>query len=164
LSVIALNLSKENKRVLERIDALTNLSQFNEVFWTDKSKTATIAKFQDQVQQVCRFFDKCHAGLKMIWKTMFPLNRVLPTLLALISNFKNAKRVRKLVRCHLLAGAESAFAFVLSQHPSLDLIAIAQADGNISQFFPAVKIPASIVVDRLENSTEVDDTVGIPHE
>jgi hypothetical protein len=139
LSVIALNLSEENKRVHERVDALTNLSQFNEVFWIDKSKTATIAKFQGRVQQVHRFFNKCHAGLKMIWKTMFPLNRVPPTLLALISNFKNAKRVRELVRCHLLAGAESAFAFVLSQHPSLDLIAIAQADGNISQFYPVVK-------------------------
>jgi hypothetical protein len=52
-------------------------------------------------------------------------------------------------------------------------MAIAQADGKISQFFPAVKTPASIflkgtpasiVVDRLENSTEVDETVGIPHE
>jgi hypothetical protein len=45
LSVIALNLSEENKRVHERVDALTNLSQFNEVFWIDKSKAATIAKF-----------------------------------------------------------------------------------------------------------------------
>ena len=50
LSVIALNLSEENKRVHERVDALTNLSQFNEVFWTDKSKAAIVAKFQDRVQ------------------------------------------------------------------------------------------------------------------
>jgi hypothetical protein len=42
-------LSEENKRVPERVDALTNLSQFNEVFWTDKSKVATVAKFQDRV-------------------------------------------------------------------------------------------------------------------
>ena len=164
LSVIALNLSEENKRVHERVDALTNLSQFNEVFWTDKSKAAIVAKFQDRVQQVHRFFDKCHAGLRMIWKAMFPLNRVPPTLLALMSNFRNSERVRMLVRSQLLAGAESAFAFVLSQHPLLDLEAIAQADGNISQYFPAVRTPASIVVARLEASTEADDTVGIPHE
>jgi hypothetical protein len=50
---------------------LTNLSQFNEVFWTNKSKVAAIAKFQDRLQQVHRFFDKCHAGLRMIWKAMF---------------------------------------------------------------------------------------------
>jgi hypothetical protein len=157
-------LSEENKRVPERVDALTNLSQFNEVFWTNKSKAATIAKFQDRVQQVHRFFNKCHAGLRMICKTMFPLNRVPPTLLALMSNFRNTEKVRELVRNQLLAGAESAFAFVLSQHPSLDLEAIAQDDGNISQYFLVVKTPASIVVARLENSTEVDGIVGIPHE
>jgi hypothetical protein len=67
-------LSEENTRVHERVEALTNLSQFNEVFWTSKSKVATIAKFQDRVRQVHRFFDKCHAGLRMIWKAMFPLN------------------------------------------------------------------------------------------
>jgi hypothetical protein len=139
-------------------------SAYSTVFWTDKSKAATIVKFQDRVRQVHRFFDKCHADLKMIRKTMFPLNRVPPTLLALISNFRNAKRVHELVCCQLLAGAKSAFSFVMSQHPSLDLIAIAQADGNLSQFFPVVKTPASIVVDRLENSTKVDDTVGISHE
>lgn len=164
MPVIALNLSEENKRVHERVEALTNLSQFDEVFWTNKSKAATVAKFQDRVQQVHRFFDKCHACMKMIWKTMFPLNRVPPSFLALIVNFKNAKKVRELVRNQLLAGAESAFAFVLSQHPSLDLMAIANADGDVSQFYPAVKIPASIVIDRLEDSTEVDDPVGIPQE
>jgi hypothetical protein len=61
----------------------------------------------------------------MIWKAMFPLNQVPPTLLALMSNFRNAERVRTLVRNQLLAGAETTLAFVLSQHPSLDLEAIA---------------------------------------
>jgi hypothetical protein len=42
------------------------------------------------------------------------LNRVPPKFLALIINFKNAKKVRELVHNQLLAGAESAFAFVLS--------------------------------------------------
>jgi hypothetical protein len=92
------------------------------------------------------------------------LNRVPPKFLALIINFKNAKKVRELVHNQLLAGAESAFAFVLSQHPSLDLMAIANADGDISQFYPAVKITTSIVIDWLEDNTEVDDPVGIPQE
>jgi hypothetical protein len=69
--VIDLNLSEENKRVHEWVEVLTDLSQAHGVFWTKKSKGAIIAKFQDQVQQVHRFFDKCHAGLKMIWKTTF---------------------------------------------------------------------------------------------
>jgi hypothetical protein len=157
-------LSEENKRVHERVDALTNISQFSEVFWSDKSKAATVAKFQDRMQHVHRLFDKCHAGLSMIWNAMFPLNRVPPTLLALMSNFRNAESVRTLVRNQLLAGVESAFAFVLSQHPSLDLEAIGKADGNISQYFPAVRNPASIVVARLEASSEADDVTGIPHE
>jgi hypothetical protein len=69
-----------------------------------------------------------------------------------------------LVHSQLLAGGESAFAFVLSQHPSLDLEAIAKADGNISQYFPAIKNPASIVVAIMEVSSEGDDVVEVPHE
>jgi hypothetical protein len=156
LSVIALNLSEENKRVHERVEALTSLSQFNEAFWTDKQKAASIVKFQDRVQQVHRFFDKCYAGLRMIWKTMFPLNSVPPTLLTLMSKFSNAEKVRNLVRSQLLAGAETAFAFVLTQHPSLDLESIAKADVDINQYFPAARDPASIVVARLEISSEAD--------
>jgi hypothetical protein len=57
LSVIALNLLEENKRVHERVDALTNLAHFDEVFWKNQLKATTIAKFQDRVQQVHRFFD-----------------------------------------------------------------------------------------------------------
>jgi hypothetical protein len=157
-------LSEENKRVHERVEALTNLLQFNEVFWSNKSKAVTIAKFQDRVQQVHRFFDKYHAGLTMIWKAMFPLNPVPPTLLALMSNFRNAERVRALVRIQLLAGAETAFAFVLSQHPSLDLEAIAKADADVSRYFPIVRDPASIIVARLEVSSEAIYGVEAPHE
>ncbi|KAK1613865.1 hypothetical protein QYE76_019382 [Lolium multiflorum] len=163
LNFIALNLSDENKRVHERVEALMKLSQFNEVFWTNKSKVATIAKFQYRVQQVHRFFDKCHAGLRMIWKAMFPLNPVPPTLLAFMSNFRNPERVRALVRSQLLTGAEIAFAFVLSQHPSLDLEAIAKADADVNQYFPIVRDPASIIVARLEVSSEANYAVEAPH-
>jgi hypothetical protein len=159
LSVIALNLSEENKRVHEQVDALTNLSQFNEVFWTDKRKAASIVKFQDRVQQVHRFFDKCYAGLRMIWKTMFPFDSIPPTLLTLMSKFSNAEKVRTLVRSQLLAEAETAFFFVLSQCPSLDLESFAKADVDINQYFPAARDPASIVVARLEISSEANCAV-----
>ena len=95
---------------------------------------------------------------------MFPLNPVPPTLLALMSNFRNAERVRTLVRSQLLARAETAFAFVLSQHPSLDLEAIAKANANVSQYFPIVRDPASIIVARLEVSSEANYAVEAPHE
>jgi hypothetical protein len=156
--VIALNLSEENKRVHDRVAALTNLSQYEEVFWTDKRKAVIVAKFQDRIHQVHRFFDKCYTGLRMIWKTMFPLNQIPPTLLTLMSKFSNAKKVRKLVRCQLHAGVESALALVLLQHPSLDLETIARINGDISQFIPLVKDPASMIAARIEISSEVYDS------
>jgi hypothetical protein len=159
LIVIALNLSEENKRVHERVDALTSLAHFGEVFWKNQSKAATVAKFQDRVQQVHRFFDKCYTGLRRIWNTMFPLNEVPPTLLTLMSKFSNAKNVRSLIHAQLLAGTEIAFALVLSKHPSANLMAIANADGDVNRLYPAVKVPASIVIERLENSSKVDAPV-----
>ncbi|KAM0873436.1 hypothetical protein ACQ4PT_038066 [Festuca glaucescens] len=52
LNFIALNLSEQNKRVHERVEALTDLSQPHGAFWTNKLKAAVVAKFQDRVQQV----------------------------------------------------------------------------------------------------------------
>jgi hypothetical protein len=164
LPFIALNLFEENKRVHEKVEVLTNLSHFNKVFWTNKSKVAIIAKFQDRVQEVHRFFDKCHEGLRMIWKAMFPLNRVPPTLLALMSNFRNVERVRTLVRSQLLAEAETTFDFLLSQHPSLHLEAIAKADADVNQYLSLVRDPASIIVARLKVSSEANYAVEAPHE
>jgi hypothetical protein len=56
LTVIALNLSEENNRVHECVDALIYLARFDKVFWKNQSKVATVAKFQDRVQQVHHFF------------------------------------------------------------------------------------------------------------
>jgi hypothetical protein len=50
LLVIALYLSEENMRVHERVEVLIDLSQAHGIFWTNKSKAAIIAKFQDWVQ------------------------------------------------------------------------------------------------------------------
>ncbi|KAK1617434.1 hypothetical protein QYE76_022951 [Lolium multiflorum] len=82
LNFIALNKTEENKRIQERVHALTQLSSADEVFWREQAKASTVAKFQDRVQQVQRFFDKVYKALRVIWKTMFPLNAVPP-----IANF-----------------------------------------------------------------------------
>lgn len=100
----------------------------------------------------------------MIWKTMFPFDSIPPTLLTLMSKFSNAEKVRTLVRSQLLAGAETAFAFVLYQHPSLDLESIAKVDVDINQYFPAARDPASIVVARLEISSEANFTAKVSQE
>jgi hypothetical protein len=159
LIVIALNLSEENQRVHERVSALTNLACFDEVFWRNQSKAAIVAKFQDRVQQVHRFFDKCYTGLKMIWKTMFPLNETSSTLLTLMSKFSNVKKIQSLIRSQFIAGAETAFALVLLRHPSTNLMAIANADGNVGHLFAKAKIPAAIAIERLEDSSKVGDEV-----
>jgi hypothetical protein len=163
-TVIALNLSEENKRVHERVEALTDLSQPHDVFWTNKSKAAVVAKFQDRVQQVHRFFDKCRARLTTIWKTMFPFNPAPPMLLTLMSNFRNAARVRSLVQSQLLAGAETTFAFVSAQHPSLDLELIVKADANVHPYYHVIRYPASIIVDKLEVSSETNRGTEVPNE
>jgi hypothetical protein len=104
--MICLNALEENKRVHDKVNALTNLSQPHGVFWTDKSKADVVVKFQDRVEQVHGFFDKCRASLAMVWGTMFPLNPLPPMLLALMAKFKDSAKVRTLVRNQLLAGAE----------------------------------------------------------
>jgi hypothetical protein len=127
----------------------------DEVFWRNQSKASTIVKFQDQVQQVHRFFTKCHTALRVMWKIMFPLNEVPPTLLALMSEFSNVRKIRSLVLAQLVAGAQSAFALLLSKHPSIDLMAIANADGDVGHLFAKAHIPSTIVVDRMEQNSKV---------
>jgi hypothetical protein len=111
-TVVALNLFEENKGVHEKVNALPDLSQPHDVFWTNKSKAAVVAKFQDRVQQVHGFIDKCREGLTMIWKTMFLLDSAPSTRLTFMAKFRNTARVRALVRSQLLARAKTAFAFV----------------------------------------------------
>jgi hypothetical protein len=156
LTVIALNVLEENKCVHEKVDDLTDLSQPHGMFWTNRSKAAIVAKFQDRVQQVHGFFDKCRAGLTMIWRTMFPFDPAASTLLALMAKLRNATSVRDLVLSQLLARSEVAFAFVQAQYPSLDLELIAKADAYLCPYYPVVSHPASIVIDRLEVSSEAD--------
>jgi hypothetical protein len=67
LTIIALNALEENKGVHEKINFMTDLSQPHGTLWTSRSKDAIVAKFQDRVEQVYNFFDKCHASLTMVW-------------------------------------------------------------------------------------------------
>ena len=124
------------------------------VFWSDKSKAAVIVQFQDHVEQIRLFFEKCRTCLAMVYSTMFPLNPQPETLLALMAKFKNPSEVRLLVRSQLIAGAETAFGFVQSRYPTLDLLLIANANPeNLAQYYPLVREPALIIVDKLERST-----------
>ena len=160
--VIALNPAEENKRIHDRVSALTQLSSSDEVFWKEQSKASAVAKFQDRVQQVHRFFDKCYKGLRVIWRTMFPLNAVPPTLLTLMSEFGNTKKIRDLVRAQLFAGARFTLALVLVRYPSANLLAIANAVGDLEPLYPKVVLSSNIIVDRLEESSKVSEEKETP--
>jgi hypothetical protein len=95
---------------------------------------------------------------------MFPLNEVPPTLLTLMSKFSNVKKIQSHVRDQLIVGAEIVFALVLSRHPTRNLMAIANADGNIGHYFAKAKIHAVIAIERLEDASKEDVEVENPAE
>ncbi|KAK1677521.1 hypothetical protein QYE76_038369 [Lolium multiflorum] len=73
--------------------------------FSKKGKFDTKEVIEDRVQEVHHFFDKCYKALWVVWKTMFPLNAIPPTLLTLMSEFGNTKKVRDLVRAQVLLPA-----------------------------------------------------------
>ncbi|KAK1629248.1 hypothetical protein QYE76_003563 [Lolium multiflorum] len=162
LNFIALNRAEESKRVHERVNALIELSSAEEIFWREHSKASAVAQFQDRVQQVHHFFDKCYKAMRVVWKTMFPLNAVPPTLLALMSEFGNAKKIRDLVRAQVFAGARFTLALVLARYPSAGLLSIANVTGDLEALYPKVLLPANIIVDRLEKDSKVPEEKGTP--
>ncbi|KAK1610102.1 hypothetical protein QYE76_033775 [Lolium multiflorum] len=162
LNFIALNHAEENKRIHERVHALTQLSSSEEIFWREHSKASAVVKFQDRVHQVHQFFDKCYKAMRVVWKTMFPLNAVPPTLLTLMSEFGSAKKVRELVRSQVFAGAKCTLALVLACYPSACLLSIANATGDLEELYPKVLAPAHIIVDRLEEMSKVPEEKETP--
>ncbi|KAK1693799.1 hypothetical protein QYE76_010496 [Lolium multiflorum] len=162
LNFIALNRAEESKRIHERVNALIELSSAEEIFWREHSKASAVAQFQDRVQQVHHFFDKCYRAMRVVWKTMFPLNAVPPTLLALMSEFGNAKKIRDLVRAQVFAGAKFTLALVLARYPSAGLLSIANVTGELEALYPKVLLPANIIVDRLERDSKVPEEKETP--
>jgi hypothetical protein len=138
------------------------MSSAEEIFWREHSKASAVALFQDRVQQVHHFFDKCYKAMRVVWKTMFPLNAIPPTLLTLMSEFGNAKKIRDLVRAQVFAGARFALALVLARYPSANLLAIANAVGDLDTLYPKVLLPANIIVDKLEEYSKVPEERETP--
>src|SRR5215217_4114920 len=123
--VVASDAAEENKRIHEEVEAMTDVAHPKHDLWLHRPKAVIVVKFEHRAEKVHYYFDKFHAHLTMVWKTLFPLDQAPETLSALFTRFKSPERIRQLVRKELLAGAELAFASVLACHPSLDLRAIA---------------------------------------
>ncbi|KAK1630564.1 hypothetical protein QYE76_004879 [Lolium multiflorum] len=84
-----------------------------------------------------------------------------PTLLTLMYEFGNAKKIRDLVRAQVFAGARFTLALVLARYPS-NLLSIANATGDLEALYPKVLLPANIIVDRLEEDSKVPEERGTP--
>jgi hypothetical protein len=123
--VIAFDELEENRRIHEKIAAMTDITHPKCELWSNQSKAVTVAKSEYWAEKVHYYFDKYHAHLSMVWKTMFPLDPAPETLSALFNRFKTPTRIRYLVRKELLGGAELALALVLACHQTIDLESIA---------------------------------------
>ena len=113
-----------------------------------------LVRFRDRVEQVHAFFEACRDNLKMVYRTMLPLNPQPMGLLEIMNKFKTPVEVRQLVRNQLIAGAEVAFSFVQSSYPTLDLNIIAAKDVDIAHYAPLVTDAAATVVRKLEEGDE----------
>ncbi|KAK1652567.1 hypothetical protein QYE76_070372 [Lolium multiflorum] len=85
-----------------------------------------------------------------------------PTLLALMSEFGNARKIRDLVRAQVFAGAKFTLALVLARYPSAGLLSIANVTGDLEALYPKVLLPANIIVDRLEKDSKVPEEKETP--
>jgi ABC-type transport system involved in cytochrome bd biosynthesis fused ATPase/permease subunit len=83
-------------------------------------------------------------------------------LLTLMSEFGNTKKIRDLVRGQVFAGARFTLALVLARYPSANLLAIANAVGDLETLYPKVLLPANIIVDKLEKDSKVPEERETP--
>jgi hypothetical protein len=126
-------------RIHEKVAAMTDMSHPKCSLWTDRSKAVAVAKFEYRVEKIHYYFEKYHANLTMVWKTMFPLDPAPESLSALLTRFKNPAKIQSLVPKELLAGAELALASVLACHPTLDLEFIANVNRKLNQYYPVAR-------------------------
>jgi hypothetical protein len=153
-TVVAFDESEEDSRIHEKIVVMTDVAHPKHELWSNRSKAIAMAKFEHRVEKVHYYFDKYHAHLSMVWKTMFPLDQAPETLSALFTRFKNHERIRLLVRKELLAGAELALASVLACHPTLDLETIENANRILDQYYYIARLPAYAIISRMETGIE----------
>jgi hypothetical protein len=153
-TVVSSDKSEDNKKIHEKVEAMTDVAHPKHDLWLHRLKAVIMVKFEHRVEKLHYYFDKFHAHLTMVWKTLFPLDQAPETLSALFTRFKSPERIRQLVRKELLAGAELAFASVLACHPSLDLKAVANTERSLGQYYDIARGPAYTIISRMETGLE----------
>jgi hypothetical protein len=91
--VVASDESEENKRIHEKIATVTNITHPKCGLWSNRSKVVIMAKFEYRAEKIHYYFDKYHAHLTMVWKTMFSLDPSPETLSALFNRLKTPIRI-----------------------------------------------------------------------
>src|SRR3954451_12307654 len=86
-AVVNYEQSAEERHVNARLEALNSLSESHQVFWKDRSASSLIVRFQDRVEQVHAYFEKCRDRLLMVLQTMFPLNPAPRSVTELMNEF-----------------------------------------------------------------------------
>jgi hypothetical protein len=143
-------------RVHEKIAAMNDMSHPKCSLWSNRSKAGILVKFEYRVEKVHYYFDKYHAHVTMVWKTMFPFDQAPETLSALMTRFNNHTRIQSLVRKELLDVAKLAFASLLACHPTVDLESIANTKVKLDQYYPVARHPSYTVISRMDAGTERD--------
>jgi hypothetical protein len=65
LTVVASDESEENKRIHEKIEAMTDVAHPKHELWSHRPKAVTVAKFEHRAEKVHYYFDNFHAHLTM---------------------------------------------------------------------------------------------------
>ena len=86
---------------------------------------------QDRVQQVGSLVESCKSALSMVHKALFPLDRQLRGLSALLSRFRNGEAAQGFICSQLVSGAQYALALVRRRHPYLVLTGIERVPARL---------------------------------
>ena len=112
----------ENQRVDTRSNLLVNLGLDHGVlFWATPERTRQIVRFQDRASQVRDFLDFCIRTLSLVYRTMFPRDKMPETLPALMDKFRDAPRIHGFVRAQISAGARFAMIMIQICYPKLNM-------------------------------------------
>ncbi|KAK1631399.1 hypothetical protein QYE76_005714 [Lolium multiflorum] len=77
--------SEEDKKIHEEVEAMTDVAHPKHDLWLYRPKAVIMEKFKYRVGKAHYYFDKFHAHLTMVWKTLFPLDQAPDTLSALFT-------------------------------------------------------------------------------
>jgi hypothetical protein len=121
-SGICLNPVDENRRVLERLEALERTFLNSGTFWIDPQRRSAIILLQDRVQHVGESIDGCKKSLITMFSAMISWNPPSENFGQLLDVFRMSHRIHRLIELNLVAGANFALGWIQKWHPRLNFV------------------------------------------